>query len=128
MVCTYLVHHGYLDSAEAFASSTGQVFQEDYSSIKNRQSRCCSASLPLFSRELEKQRWRKIFKLSKSCINFKIWSKSGNFMITSVYLSPLHFIVTLYISMMIRRDYKAGIVRSRGRGDRSDQSVIPRSA
>ena len=37
MVCTYLVHHGYLDSAEAFASSTGQVFQEDYSSIKNRQ-------------------------------------------------------------------------------------------
>ncbi|XP_050464393.1 ran-binding protein 9 isoform X2 [Cataglyphis hispanica] len=37
MVCTYLVHHGYLDSAEAFASSTGQVFEEDYSSIKNRQ-------------------------------------------------------------------------------------------
>jgi len=40
MVCTYLVHHGYLDSAEAFASSTGQVFEEDYNSIKNRQSRC----------------------------------------------------------------------------------------
>ncbi|XP_070167740.1 ran-binding protein 9 isoform X1 [Polyergus mexicanus] len=37
MVCTYLVHHGYLDSAEAFASSTGQVFEEDYNSIKNRQ-------------------------------------------------------------------------------------------
>ncbi|XP_012233599.1 ran-binding protein 9 isoform X2 [Linepithema humile] len=37
MVSTYLVHHGYWDTAEAFASSTGQVFEEDYNSIKNRQ-------------------------------------------------------------------------------------------
>lgn len=39
MVSTYLVHHGYWDTAEAFASSTGQVFEEDYNSIKNRQSK-----------------------------------------------------------------------------------------
>ncbi|XP_015610415.1 ran-binding protein 9 isoform X2 [Cephus cinctus] len=39
MVSTYLVHHGYCATAEAFASSTGQVFEEDFNSIKNRQSR-----------------------------------------------------------------------------------------
>ena len=38
MVSTYLVHHGYCSTAEAFASSTGQVFEEDLNSIKNRQS------------------------------------------------------------------------------------------
>ncbi|XP_012275905.1 ran-binding protein 9 isoform X2 [Orussus abietinus] len=37
MVSTYLVHHGYCATAEAFASSTGQVFEEDFNSIKNRQ-------------------------------------------------------------------------------------------
>ncbi|XP_043463290.1 ran-binding protein 9 [Leptopilina heterotoma] len=37
MVSTYLVHHGYCATAEAFASSTGQVFEEDLNSIKNRQ-------------------------------------------------------------------------------------------
>ncbi|RLU20923.1 hypothetical protein DMN91_007537 [Ooceraea biroi] len=37
MVSTYLVHHGYCATAEAFANSTGQVFEEDYNSIKNRQ-------------------------------------------------------------------------------------------
>ncbi|XP_074115289.1 ran-binding protein M isoform X1 [Cotesia typhae] len=37
MVSTYLVHHGYCDTAEAFANSTGQPFDEDFSSIKNRQ-------------------------------------------------------------------------------------------
>ncbi|KAK0078037.1 hypothetical protein PV325_003124, partial [Microctonus aethiopoides] len=37
MVSTYLVHHGYCDTAEAFANSTGQVFEEDFNSIKNRQ-------------------------------------------------------------------------------------------
>lgn len=39
MVSTYLVHHGYCDTAEAFAKSTGQAFEEDFSSIKNRQSK-----------------------------------------------------------------------------------------
>ncbi|XP_076684749.1 ran-binding protein M [Andrena cerasifolii] len=37
MVSTYLVHHGYCATAEAFAKSTGQVFEEDFNSIKNRQ-------------------------------------------------------------------------------------------
>ncbi|XP_015121901.1 ran-binding protein 9 [Diachasma alloeum] len=37
MVSTYLVHHGYCDTAEAFANSTGQEFEEDFNSIKNRQ-------------------------------------------------------------------------------------------
>lgn len=40
MVSTYLVHHGYCATAEAFANSTGQVFEEDFNSIKNRQSKC----------------------------------------------------------------------------------------
>ncbi|CAN8000727.1 unnamed protein product [Ixodes pacificus] len=37
IVQTYLVHHGYCATAEAFALSTGQSFDEDLSSIKNRQ-------------------------------------------------------------------------------------------
>ncbi|XP_066594680.1 uncharacterized protein [Prorops nasuta] len=37
MVSTYLVHHGYCATAEAFAFSTGQIFHEDFESIKNRQ-------------------------------------------------------------------------------------------
>ncbi|XP_066996291.1 ran-binding protein 9 isoform X2 [Anabrus simplex] len=37
MVSTYLVHHGYCATAEAFARSTGQVFDEEITSIKNRQ-------------------------------------------------------------------------------------------
>ncbi|XP_078042024.1 ran-binding protein M isoform X1 [Augochlora pura] len=37
MVSTYLVHHGYCATAEAFANSTGQVLEEDFNSIKNRQ-------------------------------------------------------------------------------------------
>ncbi|XP_046434408.1 ran-binding protein 9 [Neodiprion fabricii] len=37
MVSTYLVHHGYCATAEAFANSTGQVFEEEINSIKNRQ-------------------------------------------------------------------------------------------
>ncbi|OXU24220.1 hypothetical protein TSAR_006296, partial [Trichomalopsis sarcophagae] len=37
MVSTYLVHHGYCATAESFAHSTGQIFQEDLHSIKNRQ-------------------------------------------------------------------------------------------
>lgn len=38
IVSTYLVHHGYCATAEAFAKSTGQSFTEELASIKNRQS------------------------------------------------------------------------------------------
>ncbi|KAI4466693.1 ran binding protein 9-related [Holotrichia oblita] len=38
MVSTYLVHHGYCNTAEAFAHITDQPFTEDLTSIKNRQS------------------------------------------------------------------------------------------
>jgi hypothetical protein len=38
MVSTYLVHHGYCNTAEAFAHITDQPFNEDIVSIKNRQS------------------------------------------------------------------------------------------
>ncbi|CAH1164433.1 unnamed protein product [Phaedon cochleariae] len=37
MVSTYLVHHGYCNTAEAFAHITEQPFNEDIASIKNRQ-------------------------------------------------------------------------------------------
>ena len=37
MVCSYLVHHGYVGAAEAFAKSTGQDIEEDWSNIRNRQ-------------------------------------------------------------------------------------------
>ncbi|XP_035679367.1 ran-binding protein 9-like isoform X1 [Branchiostoma floridae] len=37
MVSTYLVHHGYCSTAEAFAKSTGQSFTEELTSMKNRQ-------------------------------------------------------------------------------------------
>ncbi|KAK8722477.1 hypothetical protein OTU49_012237, partial [Cherax quadricarinatus] len=37
MVSTYLVHHGYCATAEAFARSTSQDFDEELTSIKNRQ-------------------------------------------------------------------------------------------
>ncbi|KAK7071308.1 Ran-binding protein 10 [Halocaridina rubra] len=37
MVSTYLVHHGYCATAEAFARSTSQDFDEEITSIKNRQ-------------------------------------------------------------------------------------------
>ncbi|CAH0549996.1 unnamed protein product [Brassicogethes aeneus] len=37
MVSTYLIHHGYCNTAEAFAQITDQPFQEDVLSIKNRQ-------------------------------------------------------------------------------------------
>lgn len=38
MVLSYLVHHGYYSTAEAFAHVTDQTFNEDSVSIKNRQS------------------------------------------------------------------------------------------
>ncbi|XP_014239826.1 ran-binding protein 9 [Cimex lectularius] len=37
LVSSYLVHHGYCATAEAFASATGQEFKEEIASIKNRQ-------------------------------------------------------------------------------------------
>ncbi|XP_073992141.1 ran-binding protein 9-like [Rhodnius prolixus] len=37
LVLSYLIHHGYCATAEAFASDTGLEFTEDISSIKNRQ-------------------------------------------------------------------------------------------
>ncbi|KAK3086302.1 hypothetical protein FSP39_016557 [Pinctada imbricata] len=37
IVSTYLVHHGYCATAEAFTKSTGQSFEEEVSSIKSRQ-------------------------------------------------------------------------------------------
>ncbi|MCL4124384.1 UNVERIFIED_CONTAM: hypothetical protein GTU68_067453, partial [Idotea baltica] len=37
MVSTYLVHHGYCTTAEAFARSTSQDLEEELTSIRNRQ-------------------------------------------------------------------------------------------
>ncbi|KAK3589290.1 hypothetical protein CHS0354_026941 [Potamilus streckersoni] len=37
IVSSYLVHYGYCSTAEAFAKSTGQSFEEDITSIRNRQ-------------------------------------------------------------------------------------------
>ena len=39
MVSSYLVHHGYCATAEAFARSTDQTVLEELASIKNRQSK-----------------------------------------------------------------------------------------
>ena len=38
LVSTYLVHHGYCATAEAFVRSTGQSIEEEIASIKSRQS------------------------------------------------------------------------------------------
>jgi len=37
LISTYLVHHGYSSTAEAFAKSVGHVFEEELASIRNRQ-------------------------------------------------------------------------------------------
>lgn len=37
MVSSYLIHHGYVETAEAFAQCTDQQFNEDTTSVKNRQ-------------------------------------------------------------------------------------------
>lgn len=42
MVASYLVHHSYCATAEAFAKSTDQAVQEELASIKNRQSELLS--------------------------------------------------------------------------------------
>lgn len=39
MVSSYLVHHGYSSTAETFAKTTDQDFNEEITSIKNRQSK-----------------------------------------------------------------------------------------
>jgi hypothetical protein len=39
LISTYLVHHGYSATAEAFAKSVGHVFEEELASIRNRQSK-----------------------------------------------------------------------------------------
>jgi len=38
IVSTYLVHHGYCATADAFLRSTGQSCEEELASIQNRQS------------------------------------------------------------------------------------------
>jgi hypothetical protein len=38
MVMSYLVHHGYCSTAEAFAKTCGQIVAEDLVSMQNRQS------------------------------------------------------------------------------------------
>jgi len=38
IVSTYLVHHGYCATANAFLRSTGQSCEEELTSIQNRQS------------------------------------------------------------------------------------------
>jgi hypothetical protein len=49
MVSTYLVHHGYCATAESFAHGTGQVFDEEITSIKNRQSKWFQVAIGLKS-------------------------------------------------------------------------------
>lgn len=49
IVSTYLVHHGYCATAEAFAKSTGQSFTEELASIKNRQSEPNDSDIKDFS-------------------------------------------------------------------------------
>jgi len=38
LVSTYLIHHGYCSTAESFVQSTGETFDEELVSIRNRQS------------------------------------------------------------------------------------------
>lgn len=51
MVSTYLVHHGYCATAEAFARGTGQAFDEEITSIKNRQSNIFKINVAGISRK-----------------------------------------------------------------------------
>lgn len=46
MVASYLVHHSYCATAEAFAKSTDQAVHEELASIKNRQSEWLLILLP----------------------------------------------------------------------------------
>lgn len=45
MVASYLVHHSYCATAEAFAKSTDQAVHEELASIKNRQSESAHISM-----------------------------------------------------------------------------------
>lgn len=47
MVASYLVHHSYCATAEAFAKSTDQAVHEELASIKNRQSECSYISISI---------------------------------------------------------------------------------
>lgn len=40
MVSSYLIHHGYVQTAETFAKCTDLSFNEETTAIKNRQSKC----------------------------------------------------------------------------------------
>ena len=44
LVLGYLVHHGYCNTAAVFASTTSQTLEEDWVSIRNRQSKCWSVT------------------------------------------------------------------------------------
>ena len=39
MVLDYLVHYGYCNTAQVFATATGQQVEEEVASIRNRQSK-----------------------------------------------------------------------------------------
>ena len=41
MVLDYLVHYGYCNTAQLFATATGQQIEEEVASIRNRQSKKC---------------------------------------------------------------------------------------
>lgn len=49
LISTYLVHHGYSATAEAFAKSVGHVFEEELASIRNRQSKFVCLFFHFFS-------------------------------------------------------------------------------
>ena len=42
MVLDYLVHYGYCNTAQVFATATGQHVEEEVASIRNRQSKMMS--------------------------------------------------------------------------------------
>ena len=63
LISTYLVHHGYSATAEAFAKSVGHVFEEELASIRNRQSK-------LLKRKMKKKIFYFFCRHSKSSIEW----------------------------------------------------------
>lgn len=59
MVASYLVHHSYCATAEAFAKSTDQAVHEELASIKNRQSESLGVRSQLLKSDTESQVWNK---------------------------------------------------------------------
>lgn len=53
MVASYLVHHSYCATAEAFAKSTNQAVHEELASIKNRQSESSCVVMSLNDANIE---------------------------------------------------------------------------